>query len=241
VRDLNQEYQDTNKRKYAYDFDYIHRDYMLKRFESHFSPDQKVLELGCYKGEFTKKLTAIFEDITVVEGSSDLITEAKANVNSDKVTFKNSYFEEMDLDQKYDIIFLVHTLEHLTDRPAVLAKIKSLLSKQGKFIVVVPNANAPSRQIAVQMGLIDHNTAVTDGEHKHGHRITYASDTLRSEMIQADFDVVEQGGILFKPLANYQIDLALDAEIIDLKFLEGCYQLGMVYPDLCASIYAICK
>ena len=41
-----------------------------------------------------------------------------------------------------------------------------------------PNANAPSRQIAVKMGLIGTNTEVTDAERAHGHRVTYTFDSL---------------------------------------------------------------
>lgn len=240
MRDLNKEYQDTESRKYAYDFDYIHRDFMIEKFAPLFSPEQKVLEMGCYKGEFTKRLAPYFDNITVVEGSSDLISVASKNVNDDKVKFIHSRFEQLELDETFDLIFLIHTLEHLDDRTLILKKIKSLLSDQGKLILIVPNANAASRQIAVNMGLIEFNTAVTEGERLHGHRVTYNLDTLLHEVAQAELKSIEEGGILYKPLANFQIDKALEAGIIDLEYLKGCYKLGMKYPDQCASIYTIC-
>lgn len=115
------------------------------------------------------------------------------------------------------------------------------LSDQGRFFVAVPNANAASRQIAVAMGMIDHNQAVTAGEHDHGHRRTYSMDTLNSHLQAAGLSVVNQGGVMFKGLANFQFDKALAAGIVDTAYLEGCFQLGRKYPDLCSSIYAICQ
>jgi hypothetical protein len=49
TRDHNQEFQDTADRKYAYDFDYVHREYMMRAFEP-FLPSGRALEMGCYKG-----------------------------------------------------------------------------------------------------------------------------------------------------------------------------------------------
>jgi hypothetical protein len=32
----------------------------------------------------------------------------------------------------------------------------------------------------------------------------------------------------------------MNTDIISKEYLDGCYKLGMIYPDLCASIYLIC-
>lgn len=238
-RDLNTEYQDTENRLYAYDFDYIHRDYMIKALAGQFRPGN-ALEMGCYHGEFTKKLLQVFADVTVIEGASDLIEIARRNVD-DKATFILGQFEDVELEQRFDNIFLIHTLEHLSEPQPVLKKVRQWLSPGGRLFIVVPNANAASRQIAVGMGLIDFNAAVTEGERKHGHRCTYSLDTLEHEAVQAGFQVEQRGGILFKPLANFQFDAAYRAGIIDQAFFDGCYKLGMKYPDLTASVYVVCS
>lgn len=238
-RNLNKEFQDTESRLYAYDFDYIHRDYMLKALSCFFRPG-KALEMGCYQGEFTKKLRAHFDDITVIEGSSDLIEIARSNVG-DGVEFMLGRFEEVEPGKRFDNIFLVHTLEHLNDPQLVLKKVRQWLTDDGHLFIVVPNANAASRQIAVNMGLIDFNAAVTEGERMHGHRMTYSLDTLEYEALQAGFQVKQRGGILFKPLANFQFDAAYRDGIIDDSFFEGCYRLGMKYPDLTASVFVVCS
>ena len=241
-RELNKEFQDTTDRKYAYDFDYILRDYMIKSFKPFFKSGSNALEMGCYKGEFTKKILNYFDKITVLEGSSDLIKEAKETVqNNNKVNFINKMFEDWIPEEKYDSIFLLHTLEHLDNPIQTLEKIKSALKPEGHLFLVVPNANAASRQIAVNMGLISHNTAVTQGEHEHGHRITYSFDTLERDVKKAGLEAIYKTGIFFKPFANFQFDNIIKSKIIDQNYLDGCYNLGFKYPDLSASIFFLCK
>jgi 2-polyprenyl-3-methyl-5-hydroxy-6-metoxy-1,4-benzoquinol methylase len=238
MRDYNAEYKD-NTRKYAYNFDYILREYMMQSFSPFLVPG-KALEMGCYMGEFTKLILKHFSDVTVIEGSDELIEHSKRQVGSG-VNFIHSTFESVELKAKYDSIFLMHTLEHLDDPVLVLKRTNQWLSENGRFFLVVPNANAPSRQIAVKMGLVPYNSAVIESERLHGHRKTYSLDTLEHEALAGGLKVLHRGGIFFKPLAGSQFDDALKANVISREYLDGCYKLGMIYPDLCASIFLVCE
>lgn len=240
-RDYNSELKDTSDHKYAYNFDYdvMHR-FMVEAFEPFFNKGN-CLELGSFKGGFTKRLMDHFNDITCVEGSDEAIAEAKDKFG-DKIKFVNALFEEVKLAEKYDNIVLTHVLEHLDNPVSVLKRVNDeWLSDNGRFFLVCPNANAPSRQIAVKMGLITHNSAVTPAEDKHGHRITYTLDTLERDAKAAGLKVVHRSGIFFKALANFQWDRLLNTDIISDEYLQGCYQLGQVYPDLCSSIFLMCE
>jgi hypothetical protein len=115
------------------------------------------------------------------------------------------------------------------------------LGESARAFVACPNANAPSRQIAVRMGLISHNQAVTPDEAAHGHRRTYTLDTLERDVVAAGLRVVHRGGVFFKALANFQFDRLLLTDIISEGYLDGCYELGQVYPDLCASVFVVCE
>jgi 2-polyprenyl-3-methyl-5-hydroxy-6-metoxy-1,4-benzoquinol methylase len=240
MRRLEDEHADTGDRKYAYDFDYRMHNYVLRRLESHLRPGS-ALELGCYHGTFTRHLEKRYADLTVVEGAADLIEIARAAV-SGRVKFINTLFEKFTPDAEFDAIFLIHTLEHLDEAIQQLTRFRSWLRQgSGRLFVVVPNAHAPSRQIAVEMGLISHPTAVTDGELAHGHRRTYALDTLTRDCRAANLNVIDRGGVFFKPFANFQLDGLLKSGVVSEAYLEGCYQLGMRYPDLCSSIFAVCE
>lgn len=239
MRDYTKEAQDNEFRKYAYDFDYIVRKYMIQTFKPFFTAG-KALELGCFEGETTKLYTEYFQDLTVLEVADNLIKTAKKQVPS-TVKFIHSAIETAQLDSIYDSIFLIHTLEHLNNPVESLKKIKSWLSSTGRLFVAVPNANAASRQIAVKMGLIETNNSITPGERAQGHQNTFSLDTLEHNIRQAGLTVESRGGIFFKPFANFQFDLMIQNKIIDQGYLDGCYALGMIYPELTASIYMICQ
>lgn len=240
-RNYNEEFNDDVGRKYAYNFDYdVMHPYMIKSFAPFFQKGS-LLELGSFTGEVTKRLAEHFDDITCVEASDVAAAEVKQKLG-DKVKIFNELFEDVKLPQKYDNIVMTHVLEHIDDPVSVLKRINDeWLSDNGRFFLVCPNANAPSRQIAVKMGLISHNAAVTPAEEAHGHRITYTLDTLERDAKAAGLKVVQRSGIFFKALANFQWDKLLQTDIISKEYLEGCYELGQQYPDLCSSIFLLCE
>ncbi len=241
TRNYNEEFKDNEGRKYTYGFDLdVMHPYMLKSFEPFFK-EGNFLELGSFQGNFTRRFLPHFDDITCVEASDEAIEIAKKEFG-DKVKFINSMFETATLPTKYDNIVLTHVLEHIDNPIKVLKRINDeWLSDKGRFFLVCPNANAPSRQIAVKMGLITHNNAVTPAEAEHGHRITYSLDTLERDAKAAGLKVVHRSGIFFKALANFQWDRLLNTDIISKEYLDGCYQLGQQYPDLCSSIFLMCE
>ena len=66
-RDYNKEFKDNKDRKYAYNFDFdVMHHYMIQSFIPFFRKGN-LLELGSFKGDFTKRLKPLFDDITCVE------------------------------------------------------------------------------------------------------------------------------------------------------------------------------
>jgi 2-polyprenyl-3-methyl-5-hydroxy-6-metoxy-1,4-benzoquinol methylase len=240
-RDYNKEMENTHDHNYVYNFDFnVIHGFMIKSFEPFFIKGN-ILELGSFKGDFTKRLMPFFEDITCVEASNEAIVIARKEMLN-KVNFINKTFEEVDLEFKYDNIILTHVLEHIDDPVALLKRINNeWLSGHGRLFLVCPNANAASRQIAVKMGLISHNSAVTPSEAEHGHKRTYSLDSLERDILNSDLKIIHKSGIFFKALANFQWDKLLQTDIISKEYLEGCFKLGQEYPDLCSSVFFVCE
>ena len=240
-RDYNLELKDTADHKYAYNFDFdVMHPYMVRSFLPFFQ-DGNLLELGSFKGDFTERLLFHFSDVTCVEASSLAIEAARQRLGG-KVKFQHALFETAELPCRYKNIVLTHVLEHLDDPVGVLRRINDeWLDDGGRLFLVCPNAHAPSRQIAVKMGLISHNSAVTAAEAEHGHNCTYSLDTLEREARNAGLSVLHRSGIFFKALANFQWDKLLATDIISQGYLDGCYMLGQQYPDLCSSIFLMCE
>ena len=241
VRDYDSEIIDTGARLYAYDFDFdVIHPLMVRSFMPFFVPGN-VLELGSFRSDFTKRLLPHFGQVTCVEASQAAAAEAAATLGS-RVEIIHSTFEEVELTTRYSNIVLTHVLEHLDDPIKVLKRISNeWLAEGGRLFLACPNANAPSRQIAVKMGLISHNTAVTEAEQVHGHRCTYTLDTLERDARAGGLSPIHRSGIFFKALANFQWDRLLGTDIISDDYLEGCYQLGQQYPDLCSTIFLVCE
>ncbi len=240
-RDYNAEIRDTSDHQYAYGFDFdVMHPYMIQSFKPFFRPGS-LLELGSFKGDFTRRFLQLFDDVTCVEASEEAIVEAKSKLGNSPM-FVHSLFETVTLPKRYDNIVLTHVLKHIDDPVRVLKRVNDeWLVDGGRFFLVCPNANAPSRQIAVKMGLISHNSAVTPAEAEHGHRCTYTLDTLERDAVLAGLKVVHRSGIFFKALANFQWDRLLQTDIISKEYLDGCYKLGQQYPDLCSSIFLMCE
>ena len=240
-RDYNYESADTKDHKYAYGFDFdVMHPFMIQSFEPFFNAGN-LLELGSFKGDFTKRLRGHFSDITCVEASGVAMNEARSKLG-DTLKYVNEIFEEASLPTRYANVVLTHVLEHLDDPVLVLKRINDeWLADGGRLFLVCPNGNAASRQIAVKMGLIEHNAAVTHAEAEHGHRITYTLGTLERDAVAAGLKVIHRSGIFFKALANFQWDRLLQTDIISPAYLEGCYKLGQHYPDLCSSIFLLCE
>jgi 2-polyprenyl-3-methyl-5-hydroxy-6-metoxy-1,4-benzoquinol methylase len=240
--DARSEFQTLNRLAEDYDngpFDRAMRGYMLRTLQPYLRSG-KALEMGCSSGEFSVLLSEIYDDLTVVDAVEAFLDNVRRRVGARAKTIC-SLFESYDPAERFDSIFILHVLEHLDDPVAVLRKAKSLLTPEGRIFLIVPNGAAASRQIAVKMNILPRLDALSLADTKHGHRRVYFLDTLVDDARQAGLQIVQTGGVFFKPLANFQFDQLMGGPLISNEFMEGCYALGQEKPDLCASIFAICE
>lgn len=202
--------------------------------------DSTVLEYGCCDGFMTSLIEKRSTNLTVVDGSATFITMARQKV-PENVKFVHALFEEYQPSQRYDFIFATYVLEHVADAIAFLKAARTLLNPSGRLFVVVPNARALSRQLARHMGLIDDLFGLTQNDKNHGHRRVYDRQTLSKDLSAAGLQEIAQGGLMLKPLADFQMDQMFAANIIGDQQVEGMYKLGLEYPDLAGSLFSVCQ
>lgn len=224
MRNYIKESEDLPGKKYSYKFDEYMRHAIVRTWKPFFL-HPAALEVGGGNGELTKYLKNIF-----VGSYLDCIDP-----------LHNCCLEDYSTEKRYHTIIAHNVFEHAENPDKFLKIAKSLLAEGGRLFISVPNANAPSRQIACHMELIPYPQYVTDGEYLHGHRRTYDLNTLCRDVRESNLKIVKHGGVFFKPMANFQIDAALDGGIITPEYMEGCYRLGEHYPDLCSEIYVIAE
>lgn len=194
------------------------------------------LELGCADGEGTKMLIDDFKKIVAVDGSKKLIDLAKKEIKDPKVTFIHSYFEELKLDEKFDVILLLHILEHVDNPVKVLQYAKKYLKKEGILIADVPNAMSIHRQVGVMMGMLKSEYELNSADLSIGHQRIYDMNLFKDDMKKAGLKVIKEGGIFQKPFSNSQMDTLLDK-----KGIYAFNEIGKKYPDIAAEIFVICK
>jgi 2-polyprenyl-3-methyl-5-hydroxy-6-metoxy-1,4-benzoquinol methylase len=221
--------------------DRLIRELAVQTFAPFINRRDRALELGCSDGYMTRQISRLVDALDVIEGSKKFVEDAQTLNTQENTRFIYTLFEEYETDVRYDYVFATFVLEHVMDVNKVLAMIRSALKPDGLLFVVVPNANALSRQLAYHMGLITDLKGLTENDLHHGHRRVYDRVLLNRDLTEAGFVIISQGGILLKLLADFQMDKMIDLEILQEAQLNGLYKLGFEYPDLCGSLFAVCK
>lgn len=107
-------------------------------------PNSKVLDVGCGSGAFGSALVQKYRcSVTGIEPDAKAADTAAAkglNVFVGTV-------EQFVTNERYDLILLVHSLEHVTDPSKVLVKVHNLLKPGGRLVVAVPNYSSIERNI----------------------------------------------------------------------------------------------
>ena len=208
-------------------FDYLLAEYGHKTTKPFFVGETG-LEIGPATGYVTRFLVNDFKRLDLVDGSASLLAQVPEYPNVRKF---HSLVEEFVPDTKYDTIVMSHILEHIEKPVEALSRIKTWLAPKGVFIIAVPNADSIHRKAAVEMGLLKSVHELNARDIELGHFRVYNPTTLKEDIQKAGLKSIHSGGYFFKPLSNGQIQNNWTPEMI-----EGFYQLGKHYPELCAEI-----
>lgn len=241
-RDYAIESKDNSNRSYRYSVDALVRQYFLERMDSLglLNKEDPCLEVGSHDGSMTAQLLEYFKEIEVIEPVVDFHEKLREEFGT-RILVHSGVTSEFVFTGKFKSIFLVHVLEHMDDPVVELARLGRWLSPGGSLFVLVPNADALSRQIAMKMGMMTDVQDVLPGEKMQGHLRTYNKEQLLSHAESAGLEVSHVGGILRKPLANFQLDSAIQSGIISLEYLEALNELSKSYPADSSSIFIVAK
>lgn len=96
-----------------------------------------LLEIGPGEGNFLKEFSCAFPNWDLF--ANDFNDNAKDRISSEIKIKKFFSGDISNISTKFDLVTLVHSLEHIPDPINYLAKIKSLLKPSGKLLINVPN------------------------------------------------------------------------------------------------------
>ena len=105
--------------------------------------DYSMLDVGCGTGWISKIWADSGARVTGLEPSA-----ARAAIARKRgILVLSCYAEELDDDEKYDLIVIRHVVEHLEDPKAILRGFVSRLNPNGVLLIVVPNIDCIGRKI----------------------------------------------------------------------------------------------
>lgn len=105
-----------------------------------FEKNSKLLEIGCGSGRDASFMTKNNFDVTAIDGSKNMIEEAtKIHPELSSKLFHKTLPNDLEFDKKFDGIYSVATLMHLSenDLKNTFLKIYNLLNQNGKFLMSV--------------------------------------------------------------------------------------------------------
>ena len=207
-------------------------DYRFEAIAPFLADARSCLELGCSDGRMTGPLSRLVDRVVAVDGSEKYVEVVRERFPH--VTAVHALFEELELDERFDVVVLAHVLEHVDDPRLVLARAARFAADGGRVIVTVPNADSLHRQAAVLMGLLPAVNALNETDVRIGHRRVYTRGELLADVRATGLVPVHVGGVFLKPLANAQIEREWSPEQID-AFAE----LGRRHPDLAAELVVV--
>jgi 2-polyprenyl-3-methyl-5-hydroxy-6-metoxy-1,4-benzoquinol methylase len=187
------------------------------------------LQFGCANGFETGLLARHLGQLDVVDGSSIFIERLANEEHPTNIVFHLALFEDYNHAQTgrtYDYVSCNYILEHVFDTGAILRNIHGMMHHDSLLFVTVPNRMALSRRLALEMGLVSSLSDLTENDHKHGHRRTYTFAALCEEVAAAGFDVVEASGIVFKILADFQLNKLLSSGFLTREHVLGMQALA---------------
>lgn len=204
-------------------------------------PAGRCLELGCADGFETGMLSKLVAQLDVIDGSQTFIDDC-LKLNLPNTRFIRTLFEEYSVaseELKYDYVFANYVFEHVLDVGIILTMLSTVMKPGGLLFVTVPNARALSRQLALHMNLITGLKDLTENDKNHGHRRVFDRFSMNREIEAGGFEIISQGGIICKILADFQLDKLLSDGFLTKEHITGLHKLGQSYPELCDSIYCV--
>ena len=192
-----------------------------------------ILDVGCADGVMAKSLSGKFS-VTGIDGSVRLIKRAKKI--APKAKFICTLFEDFETPVKFDNVVLSFILEHVEKPQELLGLSKTWVKKDGRIIILVPNANSLHRMIGKAIGIIDNLAELGTTDITQGHRRIYDLVSLKKEIEKVNLKIVKTGGYFIKPLSEAQMISWSD------DLLNAFYEVSRSMPaKYCAEIYAICR
>ncbi|MBY0433344.1 MAG: class I SAM-dependent methyltransferase [Cyclobacteriaceae bacterium] len=198
-------------------------------------PEAKsMLELGLGHGITTNIFANHFERYVVLDGSRAVIDNFRASHPKFNSEIIETFFEDFETDEKFDVVNLGFILEHIDNPNQILTKFRKYLKRGGRMFVSVPNAEVLNRRLGNLAGLLPEMTVLSENDLLLGHKRYYTLFSFKKELTDANYTVDRIEGIYLKPFTTQQmLSLNFGTPIID-----ALCKVAVDYPELSCAMLA---
>jgi 2-polyprenyl-3-methyl-5-hydroxy-6-metoxy-1,4-benzoquinol methylase len=213
------------------DFDRHYTAAATRRILPFLRPGDRVLELGCATGAMTAALAERCFWVDGVDLGASYLAAARARdiVNAG---FHLRSAETPPLG-RYDHVVMTSLLGEVDDPGALFEVAASRLGPGGLVHVTSNNPRSLHRLLAVEMGLIGDEAALSDRNTAFGVRRLLSAQELRTLAAAAGLVELHREGIMAKPLTNEQL------AVLPEDVIAGLDRLVRHLPEHGAMTYAI--
>jgi len=218
-----------------YDFDnQILLNWYPQRILTRSQGAQSLLELGLGHGFATNQFSGIFERHLVLDGSAAVIENFHKSFPTCHSEIVETYFENFETEEKFDIVVMGFILEHVDDPLQIMSKFKNYLAPGGKLFLAVPNAEVLNRRLGHLAGMLPDMQTLSPNDVLLGHKRYYTVNSLSSDVDRAGFKIDKLEGIYLKPFTTAQM-VSLD---LPPSVIQALCEVGIDYPELSCGIFA---
>ena len=191
-----------------------------------------ILELGIGHGHTTKLFNEHFDRHVVIEGSQVVIEQFQKNSGLESIEIVESYFEEFETGERFDVILMGFVLEHVDDPGLVLERFRKFLKPSGRLFITVPNGKSMNRRLGLAMGKIDDIYSLNENDHAMGHQRQFCLDTLKALVAETGYDCIWEEGIYLKPLPLGYLQTMPEFD----ENLQAMLEVGVDFPELSVGL-----
>ncbi len=198
------------KFKTLHKFNPVRLEYIINTIKDHYSINQKnqlplkglsILDIGCGGGLISEPLARLGAEVTGIDALEKNCITAKihAKENNLNIDYLNTTAEELNKNNKYDVILNLEVIEHVNNPKNFIKVCSDLVSSNGIMFVATINKSIFSLIFAKFMaeyilGFLPKGT--------HDWNKFLTPEDIYSFFIQNNFDVISNTGINYNPLKD---------------------------------------
>lgn len=199
---------------------------------SRLRPGQRLLELGCATGLMTVSFVGAGAQVVGIDRSEAYLARARSRELAG-ATFVQGDVDTFDDGSPFDEVVATNLIHELPDPHRFLRRCRERLVEGGRLHLSLQNPRSIHRLVAFEMGLIDSLLEISARGREYSTLRLYDGDELAAMGEAAGFTVLEQEGVMLKPLPNDRM-AALPDEI-----LAGFVAVSRHFPRHCAMNYLV--